>query len=114
LLALHHPPGAGGLERIAGRGRLCRALTSARVDLLLAGHTHVPWSGRRPAGATGHRPVEVVAGTATSRRTRGTGRSWTVIRIGVDAIDVEERYHAAGGWSGGRFRSYPRVRESRG
>jgi 3',5'-cyclic AMP phosphodiesterase CpdA len=108
LLALHHPPWAGGLERVAGRGRLCRALASARVDLLLAGHTHVPASSPRRTTELGYRPVEVVAGTAVSRRTRGTGRSWTVIRVGANTIDVEERYHTAGGWSGGTCRSYPR------
>ena len=103
LLALHHPPSSRGLERIAGRGALVRALASARVDLLLAGHTHVPGSGvfRAPA-------IEVVAGTATSRRTRGAGRSWTVILVSAGAIDVQERRHTADGWSGGERTSYPR------
>jgi predicted phosphodiesterase len=77
LLALHHPPFPHGLTRIVGRGRLVRALVSARVDLVLAGHTHVP--STRVVELTGaghaHRLVEVVAGTATSRRARGTDRS---------------------------------------
>jgi 3',5'-cyclic AMP phosphodiesterase CpdA len=110
LLALHHPPLAGGLARLAGRRCLCRALAAARVDLVLAGHTHVPESRCLAPAGTSHRLIEVVAGTATSRRTRGTGRSWTVIRIDEDTIGVQERHHAAGGWINGRRTSYPRHR----
>jgi 3',5'-cyclic AMP phosphodiesterase CpdA len=114
VLALHHPPHVTGLARVVGRERLLRALGAARVDLVLAGHTHVPDSrrldpGGSPAlGGSRHRPVEVVAGTATSRRTRGARRSWTVIRVDPDAILVEERHQAATGWGIGRVVRYPR------
>jgi 3',5'-cyclic AMP phosphodiesterase CpdA len=123
LLALHHPPFAGGLERLTGRRRLVRALATARVDLLLAGHTHVPDSRRvwlepaaatvlrsDPAPATGVAPslVEVVAGTATSLRTRGVGRSWTVLRIEAGAIVVQERHQGRSGWYDGPAARYPR------
>lgn len=107
LLALHHPPQAGGLARLAGRGRLLRALAAARVDLVLAGHTHVPESRCVELSGTSHRLIEVVAGTATSRRTRGAGRSWTAIRIDDGAVCVEERHHVAGGWITGRRTHYP-------
>ena len=108
LLALHHPPRAGGLARIAGRSRLLRSLAAARVDLVLAGHTHVPDSRCVRLPGTSHRLIEVVAGTATSRRTRGAGRSWTVLRIDDDAVDVEERCLVATGWVTGRRTRYPR------
>jgi len=52
--------------------------------------------------------IEVVAGTATSRRTRGAGRSWTVLRVDDDAVDVEERCQVATGWVTGRRTRYPR------
>jgi len=55
-----------------------------------------------------HPLVEVVAGTATSRRTRGTPRSWTAIRVTAGAIVVEERWEAGGHWSAGRTVRHPR------
>jgi 3',5'-cyclic AMP phosphodiesterase CpdA len=104
LLALHHPPLAGGLARIVGRAALVRALAAARVDVVLAGHTHVPVSRAVDLVHEGvaHRVIEVVAGTATSRRTRGTDRSWTVIRIDAASVVVEERHERDGRWVTGR------------
>lgn len=108
LLALHHPPTAGGLGRIAGRGRLLRSLAAARVDLVLAGHTHVPDSRWVDLPGTSHRLIEVVAGTATSRRTRGAGRSWTAIRVDGETVSVEERCQAVAGWVTDRRTQYRR------
>ncbi len=110
LLALHHPPFATGPARIVGRAALVRAVVTARVDLVLAGHTHIPfnrWIELRD-GASVHGLVEVVAGTATSVRIRGTTRSWTVIRAGPDLIDVTERYETDGSWGTGRTARYDR------
>lgn len=112
LLALHHPPFGHGPARIVGRGALRRDVAAARVDLVLAGHTHRPTSRRIPVvGRDGvpHPLVEVVAGTATSRRTRGVGRSWTVIRVDADSVVVEERHEDGGRWSTGRAARYPRA-----
>ncbi|MFI7600367.1 metallophosphoesterase family protein [Actinoplanes sp. NPDC049681] len=108
LLAVHHPPRATGLARVAGRGRLLSALAVARADLVLAGHTHVPASGTVRTAGTSHRLIEVVAGTATSRRTRGVGRSWTVIRIDEEAVHVEERHQSGAGWRTGPVHHWPR------
>ncbi|GAA4600563.1 metallophosphoesterase [Actinoplanes octamycinicus] len=94
LIALHHPPIGVSL---AGRGRLLRAARAAGVDLVLAGHTHVP-DVRRIDGA-----AVVVAGTATSHRTRGTARSWSLIRVDAEAITVTERYSGERGWETGRI-----------
>ncbi|WP_238010539.1 metallophosphoesterase family protein [Dactylosporangium sp. AC04546] len=107
LLALHHPPSAGGPARIAGRTPLLRALAAAHVDLVLAGHTHVPAS-HRLGPATGHGPLEVVAGTATSRRLRGVPRSWNVIRVDTGHVHVEQRYEVGGVWRSGRTVSHER------
>ncbi|MEU0555084.1 metallophosphoesterase [Dactylosporangium sp. NPDC006015] len=107
LLALHHPPFTRGPARIAGRAALLRATTAARVDLVLAGHTHLPASRRRDRPA-GRGPVEVVAGTATSLRLRGAPRSWTVIRIDDRRIHVEHRVEVAGSWRTGRTAAYER------
>ncbi|WP_426504533.1 metallophosphoesterase family protein [Dactylosporangium sp. McL0621] len=108
LLALHHPPFVRGPARIAGRGALLRAVAAAGVDLVLAGHTHVPAS-RRLDLAPGHRLVEVVAGTATSLRLRGAPRSWTVIRVDAGHIHVEARVEVDGCWRGGPAVSHPRA-----
>jgi 3',5'-cyclic AMP phosphodiesterase CpdA len=91
LLALHHPP-----SQLLGRSRLLRAVDAACADLVLSGHTHVP--SVRPLS----RAVLVVAGTATSRRTRGAAVSWSSIIVGGDGIVVRERYLANGGWRTGR------------
>ncbi|GIJ55611.1 metallophosphoesterase [Virgisporangium aurantiacum] len=101
LVALHHPPFVGGLARLGGRGRLTAALAGARVDLVLAGHTHVPVAREVELvhGGRTHRVIEVVAGTATSLRTRdGAGRSWSLIVIDGCAVEVRERRQTGSGW----------------
>jgi 3',5'-cyclic AMP phosphodiesterase CpdA len=130
LLALHHPPRAPGLARLAGGRRLLRSVAAAHVDLLLVGHTHIPESHRAEqpqprraelselrraeprraeAAVSGWAGViEVVAGTATSLRTRGAGRSWTVIRVSAESVAVEERRQTAAGWRTDRTTTYPR------
>ncbi|WIM98418.1 metallophosphoesterase [Actinoplanes oblitus] len=94
LIALHHPPIGADL---AGRRRFLRAARAAGVELILAGHTHVP-DVRRVGGI-----ALVVAGTATSRRTRGIPRSWSLIRVDAEAITVTERYCVDRGWETGRM-----------
>ena len=109
LLALHHPLSVRGFAGVIGAAGLTRALADARVDLVLGGHTHVPASRAvTPAGAA-HRVVEVIAGTAVSRRLRGVGRSWTAIRIEDHALVVQEREEQASGWRVRRTTSYPRM-----
>jgi 3',5'-cyclic AMP phosphodiesterase CpdA len=100
LVALHHPPFVGGLARLGGRGCLVTALAEARVDLVLAGHTHIPETREVELGRAGrnHRLIEVVAGTATSLRTRGAGRSWSLIVVDGCAVEVRERRQAGRGW----------------
>lgn len=96
VLALHHPPLATGTGRLIGRSRLLDAIRAARVDLVLAGHTHIP--DVRVDG----RQVFVVAGTAASRRTRGMACSWSLISVDRDEVVVRERYRDAGAWRVGR------------
>ncbi|MEV6300598.1 metallophosphoesterase [Actinoplanes sp. NPDC051861] len=91
LLALHHPPLSSPL---LGRRRLLSAVRAARVDLVLAGHTHVP--DVRVNGRA--RPVFVVAGTATSRRVRGVGCSWSLIAVDPGGVVVRERVLGNEGW----------------
>lgn len=113
LLAMHHPLSAGGLETIAGRSGLVEALVQARVDLVLAGHTHIPAAAAISLTTDGHthRVVEVVAGTATSTRLRGMPRSWNVIRVDSGWITVEERREIRSRWTAEPLVRYPRVSE---
>jgi 3',5'-cyclic AMP phosphodiesterase CpdA len=97
VLALHHPPLATGTARLFGAARLLAAARHARVDLVLAGHTHVP--DVRVVG----RQVFVVAGTATSRRTRGTPCSWSLISVDRGETVVRERHLGPDGWQVGRM-----------
>ena len=57
--------------------------------------------------AHGSRPVFVVAGTATSHRVRGTGRSWSLITADCGAVVVRERFLGPGGWHTGRVLTFP-------
>ncbi|WP_127548199.1 metallophosphoesterase [Actinoplanes sp. OR16] len=104
LLALHHPPLVTGPDRIIGRDRLLDAIRLARVDLVLAGHTHVP-DVRAPAPGG---PVFVVAGTSVSRRTRHeVGCSWSLISVDRGEVVVRERYLEDGCWHTGRIVTVP-------
>ncbi|GAA3388340.1 metallophosphoesterase family protein [Cryptosporangium minutisporangium] len=105
LLALHHPPFARGTAQLVGRGRLGRGVAEAGADLVLAGHTHVPDVREKTLVApdgTRRRAVVVIAGTATSRRHRGVGLSWSRIMVDDDEIVVDERYCGDSGWRTGR------------
>jgi 3',5'-cyclic AMP phosphodiesterase CpdA len=97
VVALHHPLSSDGLESLAGGGELERALVEAEVDVVLAGHTHVPAVQVLEVGGPGRtRPViEVVAGTATSHRTRGVARSWSLLEFHAATLTVTE-HHADG------------------
>jgi 3',5'-cyclic AMP phosphodiesterase CpdA len=100
VVALHHPISSEGLETIAGGGALGRALVEAEVDVVLAGHTHVPAVQVLQVGEPGRSRsiVEVVAGTATSHRTRGAARSWTLLEFGAARITVIEHHSEGGRW----------------
>jgi len=97
VLALHHPPLATGTARLIGRRRLLDAIRVAGADLVLAGHTHVP------DVRTHGRQVYVVAGTATSLRTRGAACSWSLVSVDRGEVVVRERYLGPDGWRTGRI-----------
>lgn len=93
VVALHHPPSSAQLESLAGRAKLERALVDAQVDVILAGHTHVPAVRVLQVGSpsTSRQVIEVVAGTATSHRTRGMPRSWSLLEFTETTIAVTAR-----------------------
>jgi 3',5'-cyclic AMP phosphodiesterase CpdA len=111
VVAMHHPPSQRGLAGLLGRRRFEQSLARAGVHLVLAGHTHVPCVRRAvlptPDGGE-HAVVEIVAGTATSTRTRGIDRSWTLIRVDATAMTIEHRRHGPDGWHAGDRATYAR------
>lgn len=112
IVAMHHPPSLGRLEILAGRRALEHSLAAARVDVMLAGHTHVPRARALPArdeSGVRRTVIEVVAGTATSHRTRaGTSRSWSEVVIRPDRVEVTAHLDTGAGWNPGPRWSFPR------
>lgn len=112
VVAMHHPPLAHGSATVRGRGALLRALVSNRVDLVLAGHNHIP--AIKPIAipdeaGNGAEVLEVVAGTATSTRVRGgIERSWMHITTDNAEITVVERRDTADGWQTSNTVTKPR------
>ncbi len=104
VVALHHPPSLGGFESLANRAQFERALVDAKIDIVLAGHTHRPKVEQLTIGQSGvtRTIVEVVAGTATSHRTRGTERSWSQLLINRCEVTITEHVDSGAGWRVGR------------
>ncbi len=100
IIALHHPPSSDHLETLAGGDGFESAMVDAEVDVILAGHTHVP-AVTALTVASGSRTrsiIEVVAGTATSHRTRGVARSWSLLEVTPSSLIVTEHFADAEGW----------------
>ena len=100
VVAMHHPPSSDDLESLAGGDGFEQALVDAEVDIVLAGHTHVPAVEVLTvgSGARARSIIEVVAGTATSHRTRGVVRSWSLLEITSHTLTVTEHHASEGGW----------------
>ncbi len=109
VLVTHHPVLPSNLSALRGRRRLVDACDQAGVPLLLSGHTHTASIDIVPLGAVGGGVVErcalaVVAGTATSSRTRRTANAYNVVDLEgsmeVGAIvTVQIREPDGSGWS---------------
>lgn len=110
VLVLHHPPSLSGLATMAKIGGLHNALAQGRVDVVLAGHTHIPRVSEYPVHHNQHlaRVVEVVCGTSTSSRTRGTPMAWMLVQADSDNISVTARIGAGDGWEIGGLATFAR------
>jgi 3',5'-cyclic AMP phosphodiesterase CpdA len=109
VVAMHHPPSSEDLESIAGGDEFEAALVEAEVDIVLAGHTHIPAVQvlHVQAGGRSRSIVEVVAGTATSHRTREIPRSWSLLEITPTTLAVTEHYASDGGWRADPAQVFP-------
>jgi 3',5'-cyclic AMP phosphodiesterase CpdA len=109
VVAMHHPLSSQDLARLAGGTGFEAALVESEVDIVLAGHTHVPAVQvlHVRAGGRARSIIEVVAGTATSHRTRGIARSWSLLEITRGTLTVTEHYAAEGGWRADPAQVFP-------
>jgi 3',5'-cyclic AMP phosphodiesterase CpdA len=108
IVALHHPPSSDHAESIAGGGDFKEALVDAEVDIVLAGHTHVP-SVRVLEVGSGNRTrpiIENIAGTATSHRTRESLRSWSQLDITRSTVTVTQHLSDTDGWQPGPVQEF--------
>ena len=109
IVALHHPPSLESFESLANRALFERALVEAKIDIVLAGHTHRPNAQLLTMGKGGddvRTIIEVVAGTATSHRTRGTARSWSQLLINHHEVTITEHDDSGAGWRVGRSQTF--------
>jgi 3',5'-cyclic AMP phosphodiesterase CpdA len=111
VLVTHHPfipPPGTRAGRALGRGlQALQVAEACGVDLLLAGHLHVGWSGDvRSHHLSIRRSILVVqAGTATSLRVRGEPNTYNVLTLEGHALGLAVR-----GWDGARFGPVTAVR----
>ena len=112
VLVLHHPPSLSGLATMAKIGSLDRALARGRVDVVLAGHTHIPRVSEYPVHHDRQlsRVVEVVCGTSASSRTRGAPMAWMIVQADAANISVTARIRADQNWEIGGLATFARQR----
>lgn len=95
VLVTHHPfelPADHRGDDVVGRARpVMETLAACDVDLLLAGHLHLSYTGYTAERYQihGHSALVVQAGTATSTRSRGEVNAFNVIRIARPRMTVE-------------------------
>ena len=93
VLVTHHPfdlPPRYSTRELVGEARSALSRMRCCVDLLLAGHMHISHAAPIAVryAALGSKAVFVQAGTATSLRERGEGKSYNVIDVEWPSVKV--------------------------
>ncbi|MFZ0325519.1 MAG: metallophosphoesterase [Actinomycetes bacterium] len=93
ILVTHHPVLPKDLSGMVNRSDIVASAASAKVDLLLAGHTHDPLVAPVILRGRVHdrEALSVVAGTAISDRRRGANNSYPVITVTPQQMTVDVR-----------------------
>jgi 3',5'-cyclic AMP phosphodiesterase CpdA len=114
VVVTHHPfippPGERIHGIVHGARRALAEMERHHIDLLLAGHLHMGYSGdvRTHHEAVKRSILSVQAGTATSTRRRGEANAYNVITINPDHVTVQVRK-----WDGSAFINGDRTHFSR-
>jgi 3',5'-cyclic AMP phosphodiesterase CpdA len=106
ILVTHHPfipperDDVSGIDLVGRAALALPVIDQCGVDLLLAGHLHLGYSGdvRTYFPATKRSMIVVQAGTAISRRRRSEPNGYNILRLDRETIDIEVR-----AWNGGEF-----------
>jgi 3',5'-cyclic AMP phosphodiesterase CpdA len=106
VVVTHHPFIPPPKERIHGvvhqAQRALETFEACGVDVLLAGHLHMGYSGdvRTHHEATKRSILSIQAGTATSSRRRGEANAYNWLTLELHHVAIEVR-----AWNGTRFES---------
>jgi 3',5'-cyclic AMP phosphodiesterase CpdA len=114
VVVTHHPfippPGERVHGIVHGARRALDQMEQCDVDMCLAGHLHMGYSGdvRTHHEAVKRSILSVQAGTATSTRRRGEPNAFNIITINPDHVTIQVR-----AWDGGKFIDAARTHFSR-
>jgi 3',5'-cyclic AMP phosphodiesterase CpdA len=114
VVVTHHPfippPGERVHGIVHGARRALDQMEQCNIDLLLAGHLHMGYSGdvRTHHEATKRSILSIQAGTATSTRRRNEPNAYNRITLNPDQVTIQVR-----AWNGGAFIDAARTHFSR-
>lgn len=114
VVVTHHPfippPGERVHGIVHGAKRALDLMEQCNIDLLLAGHLHMGYSGdvRTHHEATKRSILSVQAGTATSTRRRTEPNAYNLITLNPDQVTIQVR-----AWDGRQFANAARTHFSR-